>query len=129
MDKRISTLTSLLVSCMIVGCASQPSTPPDPANEYGNQFGTLPYQIKRGDNLVLIAADITRERENWRRIADFNRIDNPASIKVGQTIYIPRDLIPLSDAEQPDREVAGRPTATVSAVKPSDRIETRPLPQ
>jgi len=110
------------------GCATQPTEPGDPSTEFGNQFGTQRYEVKRGDNLVLIAADITHERENWRRIADFNRIDNPASIKVGQVIYIPRDLIPL-DTTAPTREVAGRPSATVSTIKPSDTIQTGPLPE
>ncbi len=128
MDKRVTVPLALLLVALVNGCAVQPADPADPATEFGNQFGTLRYEIKPGDNLVLIAADITHERENWRRIADFNRIDNPASIKVGQVIYIPRDLIPL-DTAAPTREVAGRPSATVSTVKPSDSIQTGPLPQ
>ena len=122
MYKRTTTLISLLVSCTIAGCASQPSTPPDPANEYGNQFGTLPYQIKRGDNLVLIAADITRERENWRRIADFNRIANPATLRVGQTIWIPNDLVPLIGPDS-TRSIAGHPDAVVNSVKVAPGIK------
>ena len=128
MDKRVTVPLAILLMALASGCAVQPSEPTDPDTAFGNQFGTLRYEIKPGDNLVLVAADITHERENWRRIADFNRIDNPASIKVGQVIYIPRDLIPL-DNSAPTREVAGRPAATVGTVKPSGTIQTGPLPE
>ena len=128
MEKRVTFPLLVLLTAIVSGCAVQPTEPADPDTAFGNQFGTLRYEIKPGDNLVLVAADITHERENWRRIADFNRIDNPASIKVGQIIYIPRDLIPL-DNTAPTREVAGRPSATVSAVKPTDTIQTGPLPE
>ena len=90
--------------------------------EYGNQLGAVRYVIKHGDNLVLIASEQTRDSENWSRIADFNRIQNPASIKVGQTIWIPNDLIPLNTAESNSREIAGHPDAVVNSVELPTRI-------
>jgi LysM repeat protein len=60
------------------------------------------YEIKRGDNLPLIAADVTGDVDNWQDIARYNNILNPASIKVGQKLYIPRSLIPAkSGAVEP----------------------------
>jgi len=90
--------------------------------EYGNQLGAVRYVIKQGDNLVLIASEQTRDSENWSRIADFNRIQNPASIKVGQTIWIPNDLIPLNTTETNSREIAGHPDAVVNSVELPTRI-------
>ena len=83
----------LLTAGLLTACAAKE----DPATANGNQLGAVQYVVKTGDNLVLIAADVTRERENWRRIADFNRIANPATLKVGQTILIPKDLVPLTN--------------------------------
>lgn len=95
----------------------------DPAVAYGNQLGAIEYVVKTGDNLVLIASEITRQRENWRRIADFNRIVNPASLKVGQKIWIPKDLIPLTVNADGTRSVAGHPDAVVNSVKLPTRIK------
>ena len=122
----------LLCLCVVISlsaCAGRSieQPPSDPTKAYGNQLGAIPYTVKTGDNLVLIAADITRERENWRRIADFNRITNPALLKVGQQIFIPRDLIPLFRDEQDTREVAGHPEAQVKAVEPRPAIKPSAL--
>ncbi|OED35414.1 hypothetical protein AB833_29720 [Chromatiales bacterium (ex Bugula neritina AB1)] len=109
-----------IVVCTLSGCAIIPS---DPGTAYGNQLGAIKYTVKTGDNLVLIAADITRQRENWRRIADFNRIDNPASLKVGQTILIPNDLVPLDGTPDSTRSVAGHPDAVVNSVEVAPGIK------
>jgi len=102
--------------CLML-CLSACTAKIEPGKEYGNQLGAIEYTIQPGDNLVLIASEQTRASENWRRIADFNRIQNPASIKVGQKIWIPNDLIPLTNAKNSSREVAGHPGAVVNAVK------------
>ncbi len=101
---------------------SAENTSAEPGTEYGNQLGAIEYVIQEGDNLVLVASEQTRASDNWRRIADFNRIDNPASIKVGQTIWIPKDLIPLSTSDENSREVAGHPDAVVNSVRLPPRI-------
>lgn len=103
----------------VAGCA----TPEDPGTAYGNQLGAIQYTVKTGDNLVLIAADITRQRENWRRIADFNRIANPANLRVGQTIWIPKDLVPLDDTADTTRSIAGHPDAVVNSVQTPSTIK------
>ena len=112
---------TLLLSVVISGCTGAARVAPsssaeEAGKEFGNQLGAVEYVIKTGDNLVLIASEQTRASENWRRIADFNRIANPASIKVGQTILIPKDLIPLSTTTADSREVAGHPDAVVNSV-------------
>lgn len=111
-------ITGLVLSVLILlsGCA----TNENPASAFGNQLGAVEYVVKKGDNLVLIAAEVTRQQENWRRIADFNRIANPATLKVGQTILIPKDLIPL---DKDAREVAGHPDAVVNSVVLPGRID------
>ncbi len=105
---------------LLTSCATTPDPANDPdaaASAFGNQLGAIRYEVKTGDNLVLIAAEVTLQRENWRRIADFNRINNPATLKVGQTIWIPNDLIPLDTNETDTRSIAGHPDAVVNSVK------------
>ena len=101
--------------------------PVEAGKEFGNQLGAIEYVIKAGDNLVLIASEQTRASENWRRIADFNQIQNPASIKVGQRIWIPKDLIPLHTTNEDTREIAGHPDAFIkSATLPRKIIPLSP---
>jgi hypothetical protein len=118
MTKFFITLIAACMTTVFSGCA----TTDDPAVAFGNQLGAIEYVVKEGDNLVLIASDITRQRENWRRIADFNRISNPATLRVGQTIWIPKDLIPLSLSPEGTRQVAGHPDAVVNSVELPERI-------
>ena len=121
---RTVSTASLLI--LILGACSTTPRVEEPVveegKEYGNQLGAERYVIQPGDNLVLIASEQTGASENWRRIADFNRIQNPASIKVGQAIWIPNDLIPLANAENNTREVAGHPDAVVKSVELPTRI-------
>lgn len=109
----IQALVALIFTAISLnGCAVNT----DPAIAYGNQLGAVEYTVKTGDNLVLIASEVTRQRENWRRIADFNQISNPASIRVGQKIWIPNDLLPLTANPDGSRPVAGHPDAVVNSV-------------
>ncbi len=121
MKKSITVGAALSLVLLLAGCTATPTAvetvePVEAGKEFGNQLGAVEYVIQAGDNLVLIASEQTRASENWRRIADFNRIQNPASIKVGQTIWIPKDLIPLSTTEADSREIAGHPDAVVNSV-------------
>ena len=116
--KKFIVLVAAILS--LAACSTAPPQPepvPEPGTEDGNQLGAIRYTIQPGDNLVLIAAEQTQASENWRRIADFNRIQNPATIKPGQVIWIPNDLIPLASAEQNTRSIAGHPDATVKSVQ------------
>jgi len=111
-----SALGIAAVFATLSGCATT-----DPTTANGNQFGAIEYQVKQGDNLVLIAAEVTRNRDNWRLIADYNSIHNPATLSVGQRIWIPRDLIPLNEQSNKTRSVAGHPDAVVNSVaRPRD---------
>lgn len=110
------TIPAALPLALLLGSCTMTSPAEEAGKEFGNQLGAIEYVVVPGDNLVLIASEQTRASENWRRIADFNRIENPASIKVGQTIWIPKDLIPLSTTETDSREVAGHPDAVVHSV-------------
>jgi len=115
---KLSVLTTTI--CLILSLSAC-ATKTEPGKEYGNQLGAIEYTIQPGDNLVLIASEQTRASENWRRIADFNRIQNPATIKVGQKIWIPKDLIPLT-AQNGSREIAGHPDAIVNSVQLPGKI-------
>ncbi len=115
---RTTAIFVLALAAALTGCTTIPT---DPTTANGNQFGAVEYQVKPGDNLVLIAAEVTRNRDNWRLIADFNSISNPATLSVGQRIWIPRDLIPLNQQSSNSRSVAGHPDAVVnSVIRPTD---------
>ncbi len=125
-NKKSTLLAALLLCPLLTACIATPKPETQPAitgEEFGNQLGAVEYVIQPGDNLVLIASEQTRVSENWRRIADFNRISNPATIKPGQTIWIPNDLIPLTQAENESRPVAGHPDAVVNSVTLPDSIK------
>jgi tetratricopeptide (TPR) repeat protein len=68
---------------------SPPPPPPKPAP-------ALPamqeYVVQRGDTLSSIAAKVYRDPNKWRVIYDANRsaLSSPESVKVGQTLLIPR---------------------------------------
>lgn len=124
-----NTMAVAIVTLLVTSACATPVQPVreetiEPGTEFGNQLGAVEYVIKEGDNLVLIASEQTRASENWRRIADFNRIENPASIKVGQKIWIPKDLIPLSNTTN-SREVAGHPDAIVNSVTLPKQIKPK----
>ncbi len=58
---------------------AQPATPPTPREG-------LPHTVRRGESLSGIAA---RHNLPWRQLADYNRIADPNTIRVGQVILIP----------------------------------------
>ena len=114
MRKRIAVVAAVSLLTLLGGCTTASKVEPvEAGTEFGNQLGAIEYVIQPGDNLVLIASEQTRASENWRRIADFNQIQNPASIKIGQRIWIPKDLIPLHTTDEDSREIAGHPDAFV----------------
>jgi len=120
----LKTISTLFITAVLSSaCTTMPVE--EPGTEYGNQLGAVPYEVRAGDNLVLIASEQTRASDNWRRIADFNLIRNPAQIKVGQTIWIPNDLIPLNVTENKTRSVPGQPDAVVNSVSLPPKI--RPI--
>ena len=119
MRKPIAVVAAVSLMTLLGGCTVSAKIEPvevepvEAGKEFGNQLGAIEYVIKAGDNLVLIASEQTRASENWRRIADFNQIQNPASIKVGQRIWIPKDLIPLHTTNEDTREIAGHPLSLI----------------
>jgi nucleoid-associated protein YgaU len=47
-------------------------------------------QIKRGDTLSSIAAEVYRDPTLWRLIAEANRLDDPRHLDISQTLVIPK---------------------------------------
>lgn len=46
-------------------------------------------QVRRGDTLASIAAEVYQDARQWRRIADANQLDDPRRLDVGRTLSIP----------------------------------------
>jgi hypothetical protein len=49
------------------------------------------WQVRSGDRLDLIAADVYADAGKWRLIAEYNDIVNPFLLRAGQTLRIPKD--------------------------------------
>jgi hypothetical protein len=49
------------------------------------------WQVKAGDRLDLISAEVYGEATRWRRIAEHNQISNPLLLTVGQRLRIPEE--------------------------------------
>lgn len=100
----------------LVGCSTTQAINPITENSNPSKEITYPpdsvvwYAIKRGDNLPLIASEVTGSTQNWQRIASFNNIENPASIKVGQRIYIPKHMLPTEPKNTQPLSAAALPT-------------------
>lgn len=56
------------------------------------------YTVQVGDSLADIARRMTGASSNWQAIADYNDLENPDALRVGETVRVPPQL--LADAEQ-----------------------------
>jgi len=67
--------------------AKPPKPKPEPA-----QPAMQPYVVQAGDTLSSIAAKMYRDPNKWKTIYDANRgsLSSPESVRVGQTLLIPR---------------------------------------
>ena len=66
------------------------------------------HKVVSGDTLGAIAFRYTGKLSNWKKITEYNNIENPALIRVGHIIYIPEDIF---DRDRGPSEVSiGRKT-------------------
>jgi LysM repeat protein len=65
---------------------STPAVAPAPAPRNIEPKSGTPYTIKKGETLSGIAA---RNRMSWKKLAEYNLINNPNTIRAGQVILIP----------------------------------------
>lgn len=108
----------------------------NPANEltltYLSQLENIPYteyRVKKGDTLSSIAVAYSGHLSNFQILADFNRLDANAPLKIGQVINIPhilefkKSLAPDGTEillETPQSQENQQPKSrTLSAEKPS----------
>ncbi|MCC5843470.1 MAG: LysM peptidoglycan-binding domain-containing protein [Verrucomicrobia bacterium] len=89
---------------------SAPAAPAAPATPPSPREG-LPHTVRSGESLSGIAA---RHNMSWRQLADYNRITDPNTIRVGQVILIP-------GAESPAQAPASA-SSTPSAPRPSEAV-------
>jgi lipoprotein NlpD len=115
---------AVLFVLLAAGCANRPPAPVDDRRPVPTAQPKLPvlqptpvpgagpgtYIVKRGDTLYSIALE---NGSDYRELAQLNKLDDPAKIRVGQELRLP----PPED----------RPVAQVGAARPSREIESRPL--
>ncbi len=85
-----------------------------------------------GETLYSIASQFTGSSTNWKKIADYNGIENPDAMLVGDEVLIPLDLVILESGNNKDSAsyalVSPVQTALDEAVKETTNPETRPSP-
>ena len=62
-----------------------------------------PHVLGAGETLYSIATRFTGTSANWKQIADFNGIDSPDAMTVGQEILIPLHLVVTETSEQSEQ--------------------------
>jgi len=87
----IKTLLIMMLAAVASGCA----TVGDSTRNNSSQVDTVKvqYKVKAGDSLSDIALKLTGDVSNWERLAGYNKIAKPESLKAGQTIFIPSELL------------------------------------
>ncbi|MDO6460115.1 LysM peptidoglycan-binding domain-containing protein [Granulosicoccaceae sp. 1_MG-2023] len=78
------------------------------------------HTVANTDTLSAIAQQYTGDAANWKRLAEFNGLQPPYSIRVGDELLIPDDSLPV-----PISETA---TSTASAPAPVIKLPTRIVP-
>ena len=106
----------LVLLALLAGCAEMPShapiddrtavSKPRPAPQPADPPGY--YTVRQGDTLLKIANQF---KQNWRDVADWNRLSNPNDLKVGQQLRV----VPPED-----NKVASVPTDTGMEMRPLD---------
>jgi LysM repeat protein len=86
-----------------------PAEPVQPAAPTPRE-GT-PHTVRRGESLSVIAA---RNNMSWRQLADYNRIADPNTIRVGQVILIPGSGSPAQAPAQAREAAPEAPRAAVA---------------
>ncbi len=71
----------------------QPAAPVAAAPQTAGASSDILYILREGDSLTTVAANLTGSEGNWQRIADYNRIADPAQIGIGQPIRIPSSIL------------------------------------
>jgi hypothetical protein len=60
----------------------------------GTSNGPLSYEVRSGDTLEAIAEKTTGDSANWKDIARANKLAKAQILRLGQSLQIPRDLVP-----------------------------------
>jgi LysM repeat protein len=81
--------TQAAIDALARNVSSRPSAPPARTQEFSTDFPRegVSYTVQRGDTLSGIAS---RHNSTVRDIQNANQIADPASIQVGQTLFIPQ---------------------------------------
>ena len=141
MIKLLKTLigSALIVFYMLLSACSTLSKPNEVRSDTENHTSSisahkpkyktkqeLAYVIKRGDTLSKIAQRITGNRKNWVQIAKKNNIYDPAKLRIGQEIVIPRELILSANRRNIDSLQVTDQTLLTNPQSQASRKEERP---
>jgi hypothetical protein len=80
---RILTLTAMLVTLAPFSQAAPPAPTAD----------TLIYETREGDTLITLGERLLARPQDWRRVAELNRIEAPRRIPVGTRLRFPVSLL------------------------------------
>ena len=123
MIKNTGKLSALLLAIAVSGCAVT-----NTAQDNGisvEQHPQVTYDVKPGDRLSDIALRLTGDASNWQTIAQRNGIANPKTLKAGDALIIPNEL--LDNLVQINRDSARQPAAKAVHVASNRRTTTLPV--
>jgi len=94
MNRQPVTLKLTTIACTVVlsACAAKPVVR-EPIVIVAAPPADLVHTLEAGDMLGDLAVTYTGDIHNWQAIAEYNNIDDPAKIKIGDQIEIPADLL------------------------------------
>ena len=105
MIKNTGKLAALLLAIAVSGCAVTNTVQDDGISV--EQRPQVIYDVKPGDRLSEIALRLTGDASNWQTIAQHNGITDPRTLKAGDALVIPNEL--LDNLVQINRDLDSQP--------------------
>lgn len=95
---KLATLVSVLV--LLQGCATTPMVPVVNTPTVQPEFSEIVHRVRPHERLGDIAIRYTGNATNWEKIARYNGISNPRSLRIGAMIRIPNSLVPQQESQK-----------------------------
>jgi len=94
------------------------------------QEASLPYTVRSGDKLIVLASELLVRPTDWNEVARFNGLSDPNLIRPGQTLNIPLRLMKSSPAAarvvsvEGDVRLNNQPATVGATVSEGARLKT-----
>ncbi len=90
-----------VLTALAQGCATGAKTKDVLESAVIHDASAIEHIVQKGDRLGDIANTYTGRIQDWKAIAEHNNINDPRALNIGDTIHIPRSLLPESQPTDP----------------------------